>query len=116
MFRMEPFKALVNQRLDAIGWSQRELARRTGLSTSTLNRYLTKDGTPGLQDAAKIAREVGISLDALAGLPSEIPTQEEREILRVVRTVGPQESLRRLVQAPVYAIPAQPPNHNRGAG
>jgi transcriptional regulator with XRE-family HTH domain len=116
MTGMEPFATIARNALESMGWSQSELARRCGISTSAMSRYLSGERTPSLLDAAQISRVLGISLDKLSGLPSDVVNQEEREILRVVRTVGTQESLRRLVQAPVYAVPVPPANHGRGAG
>jgi transcriptional regulator with XRE-family HTH domain len=113
---MEPLQTLLTESLDSRGWSNTELAKRVGVSPATVGRWISGERTPSLSDAAQISRVLGIPLDHLAGLESPIPTASEREILRIVRVVGEDEARRRLVQAPVYATPVQPPGHNRGAG
>jgi transcriptional regulator with XRE-family HTH domain len=100
MGRMEPFASIIRETLDSRGWSQSELCRRCGISKAAMSRYVNGERTPSLLDAAQISRVLGIPLDYLAGLPSEIPSVSEREILRIVRVVGEDEARRRLVKAP----------------
>ncbi len=54
------------------GWSQSELARRSGVGQVTLSQWeLGKTKSPGLDDVAKVAVSLGVSVDVLAGLRTE---------------------------------------------
>jgi transcriptional regulator with XRE-family HTH domain len=94
MRRMEPFASIIRQSLNSRGWSQSELCRRCGISKAAMSRYVNGERTPSFLDAAQISRVLGIPLDHLAGISAQIPTDEEREILRIVRDVGIPEARR----------------------
>lgn len=47
------------------GFSQAELARRSGLSKSSVSRYLSGERTPGAPAALALSRALGVSLGEL---------------------------------------------------
>lgn len=50
------------------GWSQTELAKRSGITQAAVSNYLYKGRVPKLDIAARIATAFGVSLDWFAGL------------------------------------------------
>ena len=48
--------------------SQRELAKKTGMTEATMSRYLSGSRIPKLTDAVRIARTLNVSLDYLSGI------------------------------------------------
>lgn len=50
------------------GMSQAELARRTGMCKEFVTKIIKGDAYPTITNACKIARELNVSLDWLAGL------------------------------------------------
>jgi transcriptional regulator with XRE-family HTH domain len=54
---------------EAAGLTQARLARRSGVPLGSVRGYEQGVRTPGLDQAAKLARALGVSLDELAGLP-----------------------------------------------
>lgn len=80
-----------------LGMNQQRLARKSQVSDSEVSRILAGKSQPGLENAFKLARAVGVSLDYLAddGL-DEDPARardatpvEEREVLELTRDLGP---------------------------
>lgn len=77
------------------------LARLSGVSDSEISRILQGKSRPGLDNAARLARAVGVSLDYLAddsletepAAPEEALTADERRILRLCENLGAAESL-----------------------
>lgn len=49
------------------GFSRADLARQLGTSSAIVGRYERGEMTPSIEVAANIARELGVSLDYLAG-------------------------------------------------
>ena len=49
------------------GTTTRRLSRATGLSESTISTYRCGKAVPSVEYAAKMARALGVTLDALAG-------------------------------------------------
>lgn len=72
------------------------LAQRSRVSDSEISRILSGQSTPGLENAFRLARAVGVSLDFLADdametdpLKASDPlSSEERHILDLVKQVG----------------------------
>lgn len=100
------------------GFNQQRLARASGVSDSEVSRILAGKSQPGLENALKLARAVGISLDYLADpsqdaesprqapadpwasealeLIRELGSREAMQLLLAVRTIGQEVALRRL--------------------
>lgn len=61
--------ALLAQRIDTAidksGLSGAEVARRTGLGQHVISRYRRGHGVPGLENLARIARVIKVSIDSL---------------------------------------------------
>lgn len=53
------------------GWKQGDLAEKSGVGVNSIARYETGETTPGLDNAMRIARAFGTTIDALAGMSSE---------------------------------------------
>ncbi len=86
------------------GFNQQQLARASGVSDSEVSRILAGKSQPGLENALKLARAVGVSLDYLADDTQDAETQRERvtdpwesEALELVREVGPREAVQLLL-------------------
>ncbi len=54
------------------GFNQQRLARASGVSDSEVSRILAGKSQPGLENALKLSRAVGVSLDYLADERSEV--------------------------------------------
>jgi transcriptional regulator with XRE-family HTH domain len=87
---MEPFASLVLAALDRRGWTQPELADRSGVSQASVSRMVSGKQAPSLDAAAKIARALDLSLDELAGLRAsrESLTSAERTLIDFARMAG----------------------------
>ena len=81
---VERIKALMSEK----AMSQAELARRSGVDRSTINRVLKGGATLGIQQLGWIARALGVSLDDLgvqvADEAREVMTEIESAIARAV--------------------------------
>src|SRR6516162_3630420 len=85
-------KNLMNNR----GLNGQKLARLSKVSDSEISRILQGKSRPGLDNAFRLARSVGVSLDYLAddGLDAEPPrpedhlSPEERRILSLAQKIG----------------------------
>jgi len=77
------------------------LARLSGVSDSEISRILQGKSRPGLDNAMRLARAVGVSLDYLANEsleteptpPEEALTAEQRRILGLCEKLGQTEAL-----------------------
>lgn len=93
------------------GFNQQRLARASLVSDSEISRILSgKSANPGLENALKLARAVGVSLDYLADdaleddprahpeegdrTPADLPATAEAEILEAVRALGARQARR----------------------
>jgi transcriptional regulator with XRE-family HTH domain len=78
--------------LEMRGMSQAQLAQKSGLSPSTISQMLAGNRRPYLDQAAKIARALGVTLDSLVsedpGPPIESLSRGERALLAVFRELG----------------------------
>jgi transcriptional regulator with XRE-family HTH domain len=119
-------------RMVRLGLNGQKLARTSKVSDSEISRILAGKSRPGLENAFRLARAVGVSLDYLADdaletdpLQNADPlTADEREvldlahgigparaarILDIVRIVGYEIAMRRLLDAkPIVEIDAEP--------
>ena len=111
------------------GLNGQKLARLSQVSDSEISRILAGKSLPGLENAYKLARAVGVSLDYLAddtldvdpakagdstselekGLlrtARDIGTREAAQLLEIARFVGYETAMRRLLDAkPTIEIP-----------
>jgi transcriptional regulator with XRE-family HTH domain len=78
------------------GLNGQKLARSSQVSDSEISRILQGKSRPGLDNAFRIARSVGVTLDYLADdsldiepcMPTDNLSPEERKILAVVQKIG----------------------------
>ena len=80
------------------GLNQQRLSRASGVSDSEVSRILGGKSQPGLENALKLARAVGVSLDYLAddtleeipAAPAAPPTGSpwDEELLEIARELG----------------------------
>ena len=78
------------------GLNGQKLARSSQVSDSEISRILQGKSRPGLDNAFRIARSVGVTLDYLAddsldaepSVPADNLSPEERKILAVVQKIG----------------------------
>jgi transcriptional regulator with XRE-family HTH domain len=95
---MDIFCARLKEHRERFGWNQSELARRSGVPSQVISRLESGTRTGLTLDVARrLARALGVSLDALAG------TWED------VEAHGPPEDV---VAVEAAGAPAQP--HSRG--
>lgn len=79
-----------------LGLNGQRLAQRSKVSDSEISRILSGHSTPGLENAFRLARAVGVSLDFLADdaleadplRASDPLSPEERRVLDLVQRVG----------------------------
>lgn len=57
--------ARVRARLSVLGWTEADLGREIGQKSSNLSRWLTGRARPGTANLVKIARALGLTVDAL---------------------------------------------------
>jgi transcriptional regulator with XRE-family HTH domain len=90
------------------GLNGQRLARLSQVSDSEISRILAGKSLPGLENAYRLARAVGVSLDYLADdslesdpakATSDVTTEPERAILKVVRDLGTREAAQLLEMA-----------------
>ncbi len=87
---MDTFTEWLNGELRERGWSQRELARRSGMSHSTISDVLGNVRRPSWDFCASVAAAMGQNPDqlfVLAGLKPQPagPVSEESEALAILR-------------------------------
>lgn len=81
------------------GMNQQRLAKTAGVSDSEVSRVLSGKSHPGLENAFRLARAVGLSLDFLADDEREEDPgftgneAEQRGVETLVRTIGPFQAL-----------------------
>ena len=78
--------------LDQRGWSERELARRSGLTHSKVNRLVNALDPLDDPNIERIAETMGIQPDHIFLSPDELAQEaEEREALALARGMSPEE-------------------------
>lgn len=92
-----------------LGWSQSELARRSGVKKSSINRYINGDDMP-ISKALAIANALGVSIDELLGTTLEL-SSIERELVECYRCMTPRFKNLLLENARAYAENGQAKNN-----
>ena len=90
---MTTFERVLTRLMNENGVNQAELSRRSGVSKSSLSRYLAGDDIP-VSKAKAIADALGVSVDTLLGVQIEL-TSDERKLLSLYRAMndGQREAL-----------------------
>ena len=119
----------LHKRMQAQGLNGQKLARLSQVSDSEISRILTGKSLPGLENAFKLAKAVGVSLDfladdslendparatesgnelerALVKIANEIGLSQALMVLENVRIVGYEVAMRRLLEAKPIIEPA----------
>lgn len=79
----------LRERIDTLGISQAEIARRADITPQRLNNYLQRKGNlPDVETLAKLARILGVSIDWLCGLNADGPIDYEPIISRFLELAG----------------------------
>lgn len=103
----------LNKEIESRGWSQRELARRSGISHTTISQVIAEVRQPTWDFCASIARALGEPIDnvfVLAGLkrPPLPPVEEEKEALGILRSLS--SSLRHAAMTMLRALAREETN------
>jgi transcriptional regulator with XRE-family HTH domain len=69
--------ANITRRLEARGWSQNELARRTGETAQRISNICRAVHEPGIATLARIAEALDLSVDMLLDDPPTPPRRRE---------------------------------------
>jgi transcriptional regulator with XRE-family HTH domain len=91
------FQALLRRVLDDKGWSQSDLARRSGIRVGTINTWVNGTrGKPGGENIRKLAAATGVSVETWAKavgkkVPAPLDDKAEAYILHLWRTMDPTE-------------------------
>ena len=102
------------QKLCALrGLDQTSLAKKVGLSRSSISRILNGAQEPKLGLAYDLARALGVSLDYLVDENPEVElndqlvmlSESELTILKIVRHLGTNTSIDRLLNSPALGVP-----------
>ena len=103
------FQAFINDELKERNWSQRDLARLMGVSSSTISRMLdeTKPSKPDVVQLVKLSKALHIGLEALTALA--YPEQfEDSNLSARARILGERfDKLPEDVQQAILAIMRQ---------
>jgi len=80
----------LDQQIQERGWSSSELARRAGISQSSVSNVLTGKQIPGLEFCKGVARALGMRTEELLQRAGHLPPMpepviEEQEALRLLR-------------------------------
>jgi transcriptional regulator with XRE-family HTH domain len=87
----------LNQQLERVGWSYRELGRRTELPHSSIARYAEGTQIPTPDSCAKIAKALGVPTQEVMRLAGHLPDPGPdvdavlQELLEVARQLPPGE-------------------------
>lgn len=84
------------RQLVRLGWNQQKLSRASGVSDSEVSRILAGKSNPGLENAQRLAKAVGLSLDYMANeeltedprLETAGLTDSQRELLSIAGSIG----------------------------
>lgn len=93
------FGSQIDRAMRRRGWSQEQLALRSGLSQQHISQIINGRRRPRFDLMISLAQALGLSLDELAGLPPrpgvDTLSAEERELVAAYRALG--EAHRRVV-------------------
>lgn len=103
------FEEKLHKQMLLKGFNQRKLAKASQVSDSEVSRILRGESTPGLENALRLARAVGVSLDYLADDALEVDTvqggrqlaPDEQDVLDLTGELGPRLARRILESAAV---------------
>src|SRR3954452_12247611 len=92
----------IQNRMARLGLKGQKLARKSEVSDSEISRILAGKSRPGLENAFRLARALGVSLDYLADDALETDpvqntdplTTDEREVLDLAQGIGPSRAAR----------------------
>lgn len=98
---MKVIKENIRLMMEEQGISQSELSRRSGVTKTSLNRYL-RGGDMPVTKAKAIAHALGVTLAELAG-PDVILSHQERELVECYRAMPVRMRNLMLLSAHVYA-------------
>jgi transcriptional regulator with XRE-family HTH domain len=115
---MDRFEEKLRRQMLLRGFNQQKLARLSGVSDSEVSRILNGKSQPGLENALKLARALGVSLDYLADdsldhdhasrgagspwdeelrdLAHEVGPRNAAQLLLAARTLGYETAVRRI--------------------
>ena len=82
--------ARIQMALELKGFSQGQLAHKSGVNQSHISMILAGKRSPGTDKLIAIARALDVSLDWLAGLPPRTPGElapDEEDLLTAYRTL-----------------------------
>ncbi|MEO6808128.1 MAG: helix-turn-helix domain-containing protein [Isosphaeraceae bacterium] len=106
------FEEKLHKQMLLKGFNQRKLAKASQVSDSEVSRILRGESTPGLENALRLARAVGVSLDYLADDALEVDTArggdqldvDEQDVLDLTRDLSPRIA-RRILESAVVLGP-----------
>ena len=99
------------------GLSQQDLADRVGVSKTTMNAWLQDHRYPALDEAIKLADVLNVHLDRLTqnwsiseliDSASQAKFEQGAAIQSIIRTLGPEEALERLLHGRATPPPQSP--------
>lgn len=83
--------AIVEYR-DARGWTEHELAKRSGIPQSTISSWYRTNSRPSMKSLQKLCDVFGITLSQLIGEEEEITlTPQQKELLRLWAKFTPEQ-------------------------
>jgi transcriptional regulator with XRE-family HTH domain len=89
-------KEKLHVQMTRLGLNGQKLARISGVSDSEISRILNGKSRPGLENAHRLAKAMGVSLDYLADDTLDVDplahadplSADEREVLELARAIG----------------------------
>lgn len=70
----------IREKLRERNVTQTALSELTNIPKSTLSRILSEDSDPSFDQAVRIIKALGLSLDQLVGITNEVPPEKSQEI------------------------------------
>ena len=71
---LTPLAVKIQKRLEALGWTNADFAKRISVAKSEAGRYASGKITPRIERLAQIAAALGVTIDSLVDKP-EVPKQ-----------------------------------------
>ena len=88
-------KAWVSEEIERRGWSQGELARRSGISRPLISQVLAGDVPPSADFGIKIAHALGEAPEKVLRLAGILPASEDdptlTQIVDIMRNLSPEQ-------------------------